>query len=787
MAAKNLVIVESPTKAKTLGKYLGRDFQVKASVGHVVDLPKSKLGVDIKKDFAPDFHIIQAKKKVIDDLKKAARGKEHIYLASDPDREGEAIAWHIADQVAKNRRRIHRVLINEITKKAVQEAIANPQQLDRNKFDAQIARRVLDRLVGYQISPLLWKKVRRGLSAGRVQSVAVRLVCEREREIRAFESIEYWSLAAQLEGRLPPSFRARLFQWQGQKLDNKNFRLENEAHVQHIVQSLDGASWIIGEVEKKERRRYPAPPFVTSKLQQEAARKLGFQPKRTMQLAQQLYEGVELGSEGSVGLITYMRTDSTRISADALAAVRQHIQARYGKNYLPGKPNTFRSKKGAQDAHEAIRPTSLEYTPERMRRYLRRDLFQLYSLIWDRFVASQMLPAVYDQTLFDIPVREALFRATGQQIKFDGFMKVYIEGRDERATPANGEDDGEDAADDTSGVLPDLQRGDTLNLLALEPRQHFTQPPPRYTQASLIKELDERGIGRPSTYAAIISNILDREYVIQNEGRSLAPTDLGFLVTDLLVESFPDILNVEFTAGMEDELDKIEIGKEKWTKAMKRFYTPFSRDLKKAEKEMRDVKRQEVPTDLDCDKCGAKMVIKWGRNGEFLACPQYPECKNTKNFKRDDNGGIEIVPEEEVNESCELCGRPMLLRWGKFGKFLGCSGYPECKNIQPLEKPVDLGIECPECKQGSIKERKSRWGKIFYGCDRYPECKFASWDKPIAVACPKCGSPILVEKVTKRAGRTQRCYKKECGYSVKVEEPLRGNDQSTGHSSAASL
>ena len=787
MAAKNLVIVESPAKAKTLGKYLGRDFQVKASVGHVVDLPKSKLGVDIKKDFAPDFHIIQAKKKVIDDLKKAARGKEHIYLASDPDREGEAIAWHIADQVAKNRRRIHRVLINEITKKAVQEAIANPQQLDRNKFDAQIARRVLDRLVGYQISPLLWKKVRRGLSAGRVQSVAVRLVCEREREIRAFESIEYWSLAAQLEGRLPPSFRARLFQWQGQKLDNKNFRLENEAHVQQVVQSLEGASWIIGEVEKKERRRYPTPPFVTSKLQQEAARKLGFQPKRTMQLAQQLYEGVELGSEGSVGLITYMRTDSTRISADALAAVRQHIQARYGKNYLPGKPNTFRSKKGAQDAHEAIRPTSLEYTPERVRRYLRRDLFQLYSLIWDRFVASQMVPAVYDQTLFDIPVREALFRATGQQIKFDGFMKVYIEGRDERATPANGEDDGEDAADDASGVLPDLQKGDTLNLLALEPRQHFTQPPPRYTQASLIKELDERGIGRPSTYAAIISNILDREYVIQNEGRSLAPTDLGFLVTDLLVESFPDILNVEFTAGMEDELDKIEIGKEKWTKAMKRFYTPFSRDLKKAEKEMRDVKRQEVPTDLDCDKCGAKMVIKWGRNGEFLACPQYPECKNTKNFKRDDNGGIEIVPEEEVNESCELCGRPMLLRWGKFGKFLGCSGYPECKNIQPLEKPVDLGIECPECKQGSIKERKSRWGKIFYGCDRYPECKFASWDKPIAVACPKCGSPILVEKVTKRAGRTQRCYKKECGYSVKVEEPLRGNDQSTGHSSAASL
>src|SRR5882724_569539 len=782
--AKNLVIVESPAKAKTLGKYLGRDYQVKASVGHVVDLPKSKLGVDVKKDFAPDFHVIQAKKKVIEDLKKAAKGKENIYLASDPDREGEAIAWHIADQVAKNHKRVHRVLFNEITKKAVQDAIAKPQELDRNKFDAQIARRVLDRLVGYQISPLLWKKVRRGLSAGRVQSVAVRLVCEREREIRAFESVEYWSLEALLEGYLPPSFKARLAQWQGQKVDNKKFRLENEAHVQQIIASLDGASWEIGEVEKKERRRYPTPPFVTSKLQQEAARKLGFQPRRTMQLAQQLYEGIELGSEGSVGLITYMRTDSTRVSADALAGVRQHIQAQYGKNYVPGKPNTFRSKKGTQDAREAIRPTSLEYTPERVRRFLRRDMFQLYSLIWDRFVASQMVPAVYDQTIFEIPVREALFRATGQQIKFDGFMKVYLEGRDERAPDSKDEDEEDNDAQDTDGVLPNLQKGDLLKLLGLDPRQHFTQPPPRYTQASLIKELDEKGIGRPSTYAAIISNILDREYVIQNESRSLAQTDLGFLVTDLLVESFPDILNVEFTAGMEDELDKIEDGKEKWTKAMKRFYTPFSRDLKKAEKEMRDVKRQEVPTDIACEKCGALMVIKWGRNGEFLACPQYPECKNTKNFKRSDGGEIAIAAEEEVNETCEQCGRPMLLRWGKFGKFLGCSGYPECKNIQPLEKPADIGVKCPECKEGNLKERKSRWGKFFYGCDRYPECKFASWDKPLPTPCPQCGSPILVEKVTKRAGRTHRCYKKECGYSIQAEEPLQSAEKPAAQSEA---
>src|SRR5688572_20048402 len=459
MPAKNLVIVESPAKAKTLEKYLGRDYQVKASVGHVVDLPKSKLGVDVKKNFEPDFHVIQAKKKVIDDLKKAAKGKENIYLASDPDREGEAIAWHIRSQVVKNHKHVHRVLINEITKKAVQAAIANPLTLDRNKFDAQVARRVLDRLVGYKISPILWTKVRRGLSAGRVQSVAVRLVCEREKEVRAFEPVEYWSLTALLEGHLPPSFKAKLAQWQGQKVDNKKFRLETENSVQEILKSLENAPWVIGEVEKKERRRFPTPPFVTSKLQQEASRKLGFQPKRTMQLAQQLYEGVELGSEGSVGLITYMRTDSTRASNDALTAVRGHIQTQYGINYLPDRPNTFRSKKGAQDAHEAIRPTSLDYSPERVRRYLRRDVFQLYSLIWDRFVASQMVPAVYDQTAFEIPVKEALFRATGQQVKFDGFMKVYIEGRDERAQQVDGaDDDNDDEPPDLGGVLPDLQK-----------------------------------------------------------------------------------------------------------------------------------------------------------------------------------------------------------------------------------------------------------------------------------------------------------------------------------------
>ncbi len=746
MAAKNLVIVD-----------LGRDFQVKASVGHIVDLPKSKLGVDIKKDFKPDFHVIQGKKKVVDELKSAAKGKDNIYLASDPDREGEAIAWHIADQLGKNHFRIHRVLINEITRKAVQDAIANPKKLDKQKFEAQIARRILDRLVGYQISPILWKKVRRGLSAGRVQSVAVRLVCEREREIKAFVPVEYWSLTANLEGRLPPAFTARLTQWRGDKIDNKDKRIENEAAMREITSGLESKSWTITDVEKKERRRFPTPPFITSKLQQEASRKLGFQPQRTMQIAQRLYEGVELGDEGSVGLITYMRTDSTRVSNDAINDVRRFVEGQYGKSYVPEKPNVYRSKKSVQDAHEAIRPTSMDYPPERVRRFLRREDFALYSLIWARFVASQMGPAVYDQTGFDIQVGDALFRATGQQLKFDGFIRVYTEGRD----------DGDDEQDAT---LPDLRPGDTLKLLGLEPRQHFTQPPPRFTQATLIKELEEDGIGRPSTYASIVSNILNREYISLDERRTLAPTELGFLVTDLLVDAFPDILNVKFTAGMEDVLDKVEEGKQDWQKAMKRFYSSFSKDLKKADKEMRDVKRQEVPTDIACEKCGSNMVIKWGRNGEFLACPQYPECKNTKNFTRGENGEIEAAKEEEINETCEQCGRPMVLRWGKYGRFLGCSGYPECKNIRGLEKPIDTGVQCPECKQGSLQQRKSRRGKLFYSCERYPDCKFAVWDKPVAEACPQCGFPITVEKITKRAGRVRQCHKKECGYKLKIED-----------------
>ncbi|HEX9879231.1 MAG TPA: type I DNA topoisomerase [Candidatus Binatia bacterium] len=756
MAAKNLVIVESPAKAKTLGKYLGRDFTVKASVGHIVDLPKSKLGVDIKGGFTPDFRVIHGKKKIIDDLKRTSKGKENIYLASDPDREGEAIAWHIADQLGKNGSKIHRLLINEITRKAVQEAIKHPQKLDRKKFEAQIARRILDRLVGYQISPILWKKVRRGLSAGRVQSVALRLVCEREKEIRAFVALEYWSLTALLKGHVGPQFEAKLAQWRGDKIDNKKIRIESETQSQEIIRSVQGLPWAIQQVEKKERRRFPTPPFITSKLQQEAAGKLGFQPSRTMQNAQRLYEGVELGTEGSVGLITYMRTDSTRVSADAVQAARGLIERQFGKEYLPEKPVVYRSKRGAQDAHEAIRPTSMDYPPERVRRFLRRDIFALYKLIWDRFVASQMLPAVFDQTAFDIQVGDATFRATGQQLKFDGFMKVYSEGK-------------EDEDEDKEATLPDLKAGDALDLLSLDPRQHFTQPPPRFSQATLIKELDEKGIGRPSTYAVIVSNILNREYVTQDERRTLVPSELGMLITDLLVECFPDILNVEFTAGMETVLDKIEAGREDWTKVMARFYKSFERDLKKAETEMRDVKREEVPTEIPCDKCSATMVVKWGRNGEFLACPRYPECKNTKNFTRDEEGKVQ-VQDEQTGEICEKCGRPLEIRWGKYGRFLGCSGYPECKNMRPLIKPVDLGIHCPDCKEGSLHEKKSRRGKVFYACNRYPECHFASWDRPVAEPCPKCQEPILLEKVAKRTGKVRRCRKEDCDYTVQVTD-----------------
>jgi len=733
---------------------------VKASVGHVVDLPKSKLGVDIDNDFAAEYAVIRGKTSILSEIKKAAKGKENVYLAPDPDREGEAIAWHIAQKLGPKQKNVRRVLFNEITKKAVQEAIAHPRDIDQNLFEAQQARRVLDRLVGYRLSPLLWKKVRRGLSAGRVQSVAVRLIVEREREIRAFEPVEYWTVEANLEADTPPQFAARLAEIDGQKLDHKQLRLDTKERVQEVLAKLQGVEWKVAAVERKERRRNPTPPFITSRLQQEASRKLGYQPSRTMRIAQRLYEGVELGSEGSVGLITYMRTDSTRVSNEALDAVRGYIPERYGPQYLPEKANVYRSKKDAQDAHEAIRPTSMAWDPEKLVPYLEKEELAVYTLIWNRFVASQMAPAVYDATAVDFHVANCRFRASGQVLKFDGFIRVYTEGQDDVAA---GDDE------NAEGALPMLQEGQVVKLLELVPEQHFTQPPPRFSQATLIKEMEEKGIGRPSTYASIMETILGKEYVTQDEQRRLFPSELGFLVTDLLVESFPDVLNVEFTAGMEDELDSIEEGKEHWVQAMRRFWEPFAKDLERAEVEMRDVKRQETPTDLKCEKCGNVMVIKWGRRGEFLACSGYPECRTTTNFTRDEDGTIKPVEPETTDEVCEKCGKPMTVRFGRFGKFLGCSGYPECKSVAPLHKPVPTGVTCSQCNQGELYERKSRRGKLFYSCNRYPDCQFAVWDKPIAEPCPVCAAPFVTEKVMKRYGTVRRCVKEECGWQTQMD------------------
>jgi DNA topoisomerase I len=760
--AKHLVIVESPAKARTLTKYLGRDYQVKASVGHVVDLPKSKLGVDVEKDFEPEYQIIHGKGKIITELRQAAKGKENIYLAPDPDREGEAIAWHIAEKLDGQRSNVRRVLFNEITKRAVQEALKHPKELDRNLFEAQQTRRILDRLVGYQISPLLWQKVRRGLSAGRVQSVAVRIVSEREREIQAFQKIEYWSITAQLDGKTPPTFAARLLRIQDQKLDPEKFRVENAESANALVDRLRGTTWRVDKVERKERRRFPTPPFITSRLQQEASRKLGFVPSRTMRIAQRLYEGMELGADGPVGLITYMRTDSVRTAPEALQEVRGFVEQRFGKNYLPEDAVSYRTKKSAQDAHEAIRPTTLDRPPETLTGFLSKEELSLYTLIWNRFVASQMMPAVFDQTTVDIGAADTLFRASGQIMKFDGFIRVYTEGRDEE--PAEDDDDSEKS-------LPPLAEGDMLTLRELLPEQHFTQPPPRFSQATLIKELEEKGIGRPSTYASIMSTILNKEYVVEDRQRRLRPTELGMLVTDLLVESFPDILNVEFTAGMENVLDEIEDGKENWVHAMRRFYEPFQRDLEHASEHMRDVKREGQPTDIVCPKCNAQMVVKWGRSGEFLACSSYPECKSTANFTRDAEGNISVAEEETTTEVCDACGRPMMVRFGRYGKFLGCSGYPECKTVRPMVRPVPTGIQCPDCKEGEIMEKRSRSGKTFFSCNRYPRCRFATWDRPVAEPCPTCSAPFIVEKTTKRAGTVRRCLSEGCTYKETVAEP----------------
>jgi DNA topoisomerase-1 len=737
--SKGLIIVESPTKVKTLQKFLGGDYIIKASVGHIKDLPEDDLGVDLEKDFQPVYVPIQGKSKVIQELKKASKGVENVYLGPDPDREGEAIAWHIAEEIGNKGKKVYRVLFNEITKKAVLDALKHPGELQQSKFEAQQARRILDRLVGYQISPILWDKVRRGLSAGRVQSVAVRIICEREREILDFVPEEYWSLTATLKGKDSPStFDAKLSKWKGKKV-----KISNEAQALALQQALNHVPYTVSKIIQQEKQRHPFAPFITSRLQQEAFRKLSFSAKRTMRLAQSLYEGVEVGEIGQVGLITYMRTDSPRVSTEAIRQVRDWIKGRYGESYVPSKPNIYKSRKGAQEAHEAIRPTSMDLEPDKVQPYLDKDQWALYKLIWDRFVASQMTSAVFKQTTAEIQAGEGLFTASGSVPVFQGFMTIYVEGVD---NSENGQE---------NGKLPPLSEGEVLDLLGLTPKQHFTQPPYRFSEATLIRELEERGIGRPSTYASILSTIREKGYVKLERGK-FYPTELGLVVNDLLVVNFPDILNIEFTAQMEENLDRIEEGEKGWVDTLKEFYVPFQKDLEMAKVSMREIKKETIPTDTVCERCGSQMVKRWGKRGYFLACSSYPKCSYTREVE--ENGEVR----EETNARCDQCGGPMVVKNGKFGRFLACSNYPTCK----FTKSWDTGVRCPqEGCEGTLVERRTRKGRTFYSCSRYPDCSYALWDKPIPEKCPQCDSPFLVEKQGK-SGTVVRCPRKECGYRM---------------------
>ena len=745
--AKSLVVVESPTKVKTIQKYLDSKFVVKASMGHVRDLPKSQLGVDPKKHFKPKYVISPTKKKILDELKKIAEKSDALYVATDPDREGEAIGWHLAQELPVDKKKIFRITFNEITERAVKAAFLKPGKIDMHKVDAQQARRVLDRLVGYSLSPLLWDKVRRGLSAGRVQSVAVRLIVDREREIEAFVPVEYWSLHALLTGKRPPQFEATLREVRGEKAS-----LTNEADTRALMAGLEGRPFVVRSVTRGERRRNPAPPFITSTLQQDAGRKLGFSAKKTMTVAQQLYEGVDLGEEGAVGLITYMRTDSVRISQDAQEEARRWATERLGAEYLPETPPIYKSRGSAQEAHEAIRPSEVTRDPKAMARFLGKDQQALYRLIWERFVASQLMPAVYDTVTADIDAGECLFRAQGQTMKFKGFTAIYVESRE----------DHEAVEDETERPMPQLEEGETLRLIALDPRQHFTQPPARFTEASLIKVLEELGIGRPSTYASILGTIINDRGYVHRERRTLSPTELGMAVTDKLIPYFQDIMNVEFTAQMEDNLDKIEEGERKWVDTVREFYEPFKRDLARAKREMTSEKVGE-PTGEKCPECGSELLEKRGRFGKFMACSTYPDCKYTRNID-----GSTRAEDEPTNEVCPTCGKPMVIKHGRFGKFIACSGYPDCKTT----KPVTLGIPCPESGcSGQIVERRSRRGRTFFGCSAYPNCKFVVWQRPIAEPCPKCGAAFVTERALK-SRLVRRCVKAGCDFELEAELPV---------------
>ncbi|MBU0629994.1 MAG: type I DNA topoisomerase [Candidatus Margulisbacteria bacterium] len=713
--AKNLVIVESPAKARTLGKFLGKEYEVKASGGHIRDLPPKSLGVKVDHDFEPNYKIIKGKENIVKELKKDAAKAKMVYLAPDPDREGEAIAWHLNAilDVAKKTKRIE---FHEITKVAVAKAIKTPREIDEARVNAQQARRVLDRLVGYKLSPLLWKKVRKGLSAGRVQSVAVRLICEREAEIKKFQAIEYWDVIAQLATEKEEEFSARLVAKGTHAVggrptspEKKDNIIPSKEAVDQIMKELENASYIVKEVRKKEQNRHPAPPFITSSLQQEAARKLGFSPKKTMLLAQKLYEGEEVEGEGRVGLITYMRTDSVRISDEALKEVRLFVEDKFGGKYMPKDANHYKTKKSAQDAHEAIRPTSIARTPEKIKEALPPDEFRLYELIWKRFVACQMESAIFDQTSVDIAAGEYVFRSTGSVIKFDGFLKLYEESFDEE--------------EEKEGRLPALTEKEELKKQEVRPEQHFTQPPARYTEASLVKELEHKGIGRPSTYAPILSTIQDRGYV-EKEGRALKPTEIGVVTNGLLVKHFPEIMDITFTADMEDQLDDIIDNKIEWVDVLKKFYKPFAAALAEADIKMEKVKK-EIMTDELCPKCGNKLVIRQGRYGDFYACSDYPKCTYTKDVEKPEGEGA--AP--EVQENCPKCGKPMVIKHGRFGSFLACSDYPTCKTTKPLLRKI--GVKCPK-DDGDVVMKKTRKGRIFYCCSNYPKCDYAAWQRPTA-------------------------------------------------------
>ena len=826
--AKNLVIVESPAKAKTINKYLGKDYLVKASIGHIKDLPSKGLGVDVEHNFEPTYELIpdskkRNNKKIVAELKKAAKEADAIYLAADPDREGEAICQHLAEEIVPKRpaKPAYRVLFNEITKRAVNAAFEHPGQIDGNLVDAQQARRVLDRLVGYKVSPLLCRTIGGRLSAGRVQSVALRMVVERERDIEQFVKTEYWTIAANLSSKLPPAFDARLFKVGEQTVKTSGFDqdlkkneilIQDQANADEIVSEAEKQSFVVADVTTKERKRNPVPPFITSKLQQEASRKLGFAVKKTMMLAQKLYEGVELGEEGAVGLITYMRTDSTRVSDTALGELRDYIDGQYGAAYLPEKAVHYRSKKDAQDAHEAIRPSEVSRTPDSLAKYLKPEELKLYRLIWQRYVASQMMPAVFDQTTIDIEAGRFIFRATGSVQKFDGFLKIYQEGRDEKT-----EED-----EEAERTLPLVEKGEDLKLNSITPEQHFTEPPPRYTEATLVKALEEKGIGRPSTYAAIMSTIQEREYVEKLQGR-FHPTALGKTVNDLLIDGgFADLFNESYTARMEEELDEIEEGKIGWTKALREFYDKFEGDLKQFQHYIKDIKEKSVPTEEVCLKCNTPgMVQKWGRFGPYLKCLNCEATRDAEPPAGSDGAGnsseTQAASEEaEQPEACELCNKPMQLKRGRFGPFLGCTGYPECRNIRKIGKtgvaapppvpldekcPVDnaqlvkrvgrfgefvscsnypkckyikqetVGVSCPRpgCK-GEIVVKKSKRGKAFYGCSEYPNCNVVYWDKPVLETCPDCNAPFLLEKTTKKQGTFRYCANEECSNHEKSQK-----------------